>query len=187
MTRRLTAKVVFEEIADSLVVNQKRYIADRDMLKDDILKFIAQYDENFYKFECAEKIDEVAERMLDVFQVSDEEIFKLVLNKNFEAEFYGQINNIYTENMGEVALQIKDEVIKVQFINDEVSFIDKRMDLQTEVIYFDDPFILDEQRIFLTHRNSLNYVDHKMHLKSKLFTSERNSNVIEEIVVNNKF
>lgn len=187
VTKRLTSRVVFEEIADSLIVNQEQYINNQDMLKDDILKFIAQYDENFYKFEYDGKIDEVAGRVLDVFQVSDEEIFKLVLDKNFEAEFYGQINNIYTENMGEVGLQIKDEMITVQFVNDEVSFVDKKMDLQTEAIYFDDPFILDEQRIFMTHRNHLNYVDHKTHLKSKLFMSERKSNVVEEIVVNNKF
>lgn len=187
VTKRLISRVVFEEIADSLVVNQKKYIDNQDMLKDDLLKFIVQYDENFYKFEYSEKIEEVVKRMLDVFLVSDEEIFKLVLDKNFEAEFYGQINNIYTENMGEVGLQIKDEMITVQFVNDEVSFVAKKIELQTEVIYFDDPFILDEQRIFATHRNHLNYVDHKTHLKSKLFAPERKSNVIEEIVVNNKF
>lgn len=187
MTKRLISRGVFLEIADSLVLNQKQYIGNRDKLKGDILRFIAQYDENIYQFEYYDKLDEAAGHILDVFQVSDEDIFKLVLDKNFEAEFYGQINNIYTENMGEVGLQIKDEMITVRFANDEVSFVEKRMDLQTEAVYFDDPFILDEQRIFMSHGNHLNYVDHKTHLKSKLFASERNSNVVEEIVINSKF
>ena len=51
----------------------------------------------------------------------------------------------------------------------------------------DDPFVLDEHRIYRPYRYGLNYMDHKTHLKHKLFSYDRRNNVIEEIVINNKF
>ena len=111
---------------------------------------------------------------------------KNVLNKRIGAEFNGQINNIFTRDKAEIALQIRDEIIDVTICNDEVNNIDNRIDMQTEVLYFDDPFILDEQRVII-YRNHSNYMDHRTHLKNKIFLSAKESNLIDEIVVNNKF
>ena len=186
VTSRLTSRVEYEEIAYNILNNSFKY-EDSKQLKEEIWKLIAQYDAYFEKIAQNQDGEELIDRIDDVLQVSDEEVFKVVLDKKLEAEFYGQVNNIFTEEESEVTLQIRDDIIKVGIKDDEVRKISNRIDLRTEVIYFDDPFILDEQRIFGIYRNHPNYMDHRMHLKSKLFMSSKDSNVIDEIVVNNKF
>lgn len=186
VTSRLTSRVEFEEIAHGIIDNAQKY-EKPEQLKEEIWRSIIQYDVHFEKFEQTPEVDELVNRIFEVLQISDEEFFKIVLDKKFEAEFYGQINNIFTKEESEVKLQIRDEIIEVVIRDDEVRKINNRIDLRTEVIYFDDPFILDEQRMFGLYRNHPNYMDHRSHLKSKLFAVAKDSNVIDEIVVNNKF
>lgn len=180
------ARGEFEEIADDLIKNVQRY-DDLEKLKEEIQKVIMQYDENFEKYEQIADADELIIRIWDVLQISDEEFFQTVLNKKFDAEFYGQINNIYTNEDSEVKLQIGGEALDIIIRDNEVIEIGNRIDLRTEVIYFDDPFILDEQRVYTVYRNYSGYKDHRTHLKSKLFSGTKDANVIEEIVANNRF
>lgn len=184
-TSRLTSRVDFEEIADNIINNIVSF-DDIEQLKSEIWKQIGQYDEYFIKHEMTQDTNELVSRIYDALRVSDEEFLKNVLNKRMGAEFNGQINNIFTRDKAEVALQIKDDIIDVTICNDEVSNINNRIDMQTEVLYFDDPFILDEQR-FIMYRNHFNYMDHRTHLKNKIFLAAKESNLIDEIVVNNKF
>lgn len=183
---RLTSRVDFEEIAYNILNNAHRY-ESIEQLNEEIWKLIAQYDVYFEKFAQTPDGEELVERIYEVLQVSDEEVFKVVLDKKFEAEFYGQINNIFTKEDSQITLRIRDDVITVDITEDEVRKIDNKIDLRTEVIYFDDPFILDEQRMLGVYRNHPNYMDHRQHLKYKLFSGAKDSNVIDEIVVNNKF
>lgn len=184
-TSRLTSRVDFEEIADNIINNVAGF-DNIEQLKSEIWKMIGQYDEYFIKYGVTQDANELVSRIYDVLRVSDEEFLRNVLNKRIGAEFNGQINNIYTRDRAEVALQIKDDIIDVTICNDEVSNINNRIDMQTEVLYFDDPFILDEQR-FIMYRNHFNYMDHRTHLKNKIFLAAKESNLIDEIVVNNKF
>ena len=165
-TSRLTSRVDFEEIADNIINNVAGF-DDIEQLKSEIWKMIGQYDEYFIKYGVTQDANELVSRIYDVLRVSDEEFLRNVLNKRIGAEFNGQINNIYTRDRAEVALQIKDDIIDVTICNDEVSNINNRIDMQTEVLYFDDPFILDEQR-FIMYRNHFNYMDHRTHLKNKV-------------------
>lgn len=186
VTSRLTSRLEFDEIAYNIIMNEHKY-NDWKSLKDEIWKSIIQYDDYFAKFEQTSDVDELISRIYEVLKISDEEVFKIVLDKKFDAEFYGQINNIFTKEEAEVKLQIRDDILSIKLRDDEVCEIKNKINLQTEVIYFDDPFILDEQKIFGVYRNHPNYMEHRAHLKYKLFTSKKESNVIDEIVVNNKF
>lgn len=186
VTSRLTSRVAFDEIAYHIVNDAHKY-ENLEQLKDEIWKLIIQYDANFEKYEQTIDVNELIGRIYEVLQISDEKIFKIVLDKKLEAEFYGQINNVFTKEEAEVELQIRDTILNIKIRDDEVYSISNRINLQTEVIYFDDPFILDEQRLYGMYRNYPNYMEHRVHLKSKLFTIRKDSNVIDEIVVNNKF
>ena len=184
-TSRFNFRVDFEEIANN-IINNAVDCADMEQLEEEIWKLIGQYDEYFLKNKVTQDANELVNRIYDALQVSDEDFLKNVLNKRIGAEFNGQINNIFTRDKAEIALQIRDEIIDVTICNDEVNNIDNRIDMQTEVLYFDDPFILDEQRVII-YRNHSNYMDHRTHLKNKIFLSAKESNLIDEIVVNNKF
>ena len=185
-TARLTSRVDFEEIAYSIINNANKF-EKLEQLKDEIWKSIMQYDEYFEKNAQIEDAEELISHIYEILQITDEKFFKTVLDKNLEVEFNGQINNIFTKDEAEIKLQIKDEVIDITIRDDKVYNIGSRIDLQTEVLYFDDPYVLDEQRRIELFRNSINYLDHRSHLKSKLSMGEKNLNVINEIVVNNKF
>lgn len=185
-TARLTSRVDFEEIAYSIINNANKF-EKLEQLKDEIWKSIMQYDEYFEKNAQIEDAEELISHIYEILQITDEKFFKTVLDKNLEVEFNGQINNIFTKDEAEIKLQIKDEVIDITIRDDKVYNIGSRIDLQTEVLYFDDPYVLDEQRRIELFRNNINYLDHRSHLKSKLSMGEKNLNVINEIVVNNKF
>lgn len=172
-----------EEIAFNILKDVEKY-STVEQLKEEIIKYLLQYDEDF---EDNENIDELSERIYEIIKISDEDIFKTVLGKSLDTEFYGQVNNIFTEEEAEICLHIKDIKTEIKITDNKVKSVDNRFGLRTEVIYFDDPFILDEQRNLFGYRYNMNYMSHRTHLKYKLFNNLKHTNVIDEIVVNNKF
>ena len=186
-TNRLTSRVNTEEIAEVILEHEVTYRSNVERLKEEILKSILQYDKNFEKYFKIDKIDEFIQRIVEILSVSNEDIFKTVLNKKLDSEFNGQVNNIFSEDLGEIDLQIKGQLIAIEVMDNIVCKVDNRVDLRTEAIYLDDPFVLDEQRLMGFLRYSPYYLDHKMHLKSKLFVPPKEANVIDEIIASNKF
>jgi ABC transporter, ATP-binding protein len=64
--------------------------------------------------------------------------------ENFKAEFNGNIANIRNSKESEFELKVKDLKIKVIFDNrDEVVELENEKELVHEVVYIDDPFIID--------------------------------------------
>ena len=111
--------------------------------------------------------------IIKVLSVPYEEILRSVLQKKLDAEFRGQIGNVFLEKDSSIQLVIHNE--------------------NTEVIYIDDPFILDElseplPRIWF---GTLQFLDHRSCLQSYLNTASNASvntfNIVDEIVANEKF
>lgn len=99
-------------------------------------------------------------------------------------EFYGQINNIYTDEPGDIKLIIKDKTISIKVQNNKVHSISNTLNLNTEVIYIDDPFVVDEG--LYGELPTRYYLDHKKHLKLKLFDNSK-ANIIKEMLTTNKY
>lgn len=185
-TNRLTSRIDTFDIAENIIDNIDRYASEPIVLKNEILNSIMQYDENFEKFLGNEIIDESVERVLETLNVSSDEIFKTVLNKKLDSEFNGQINNIFSEDdIGTIELQIKDYFLNINIEDNIVTDIKNRVNLKTEAIYIDDPFVIDEARA-ISYARFTRYPEHRNHLKSKLFNKKDNS-VINEILATNKF
>lgn len=186
VTNRMTSRVDTEEIANKILENAEKY-KDSDILKQDILDAIAQYDENFRKHIVNKNsLGEELNRISEIISISDEEIFKLVLSKKLDAEFNGQINNIYTESKGYIELKIKNESVSVSVIDNTIQSISDKFHLNTEVIYIDDPFVLDEQRFIPFMSRYGSSLDHRNHLKFKLFFKSSENNIINQIITSNK-
>jgi hypothetical protein len=103
-----------------------------------------------------------------------------------DSEFNGQVNNIYYDEAGFIDLSIKNEVVSIKVNHNAVDYISNKLYLNTEVIYIDDPLVLEEQRFLVVPVRYGRYLDHRNHLKSKLFRNDIDTNVINEIITANK-
>ena len=93
---RLTRNFDTEEIAKDIIFNQKLYCGKKSALKQKIIQSILQYDEYFKKYMDSPVIEEVSGQIQEVLGVSDEEIFKSVLEKKINVEFSSQVNNLFS-------------------------------------------------------------------------------------------
>lgn len=134
-----------------------------------------------------ENIRKMANKIHDIMKISDNEILKNILTKNLSLEFDGQINNIYEEDKGYISLDIKASKVSIEVENDEVVLLSNNYDLNTEAIYLDDPFVLDEYinpnpRFFQIN----SYYDHETNLMIKLSQNLQGGSALNEIMNKNK-
>ena len=183
VTNRYTRRFDSGEIAQKIVAQIYLYKDDTEAVKDIIVKTILQYDENFEKHINDNSIDEYIVRIKDGLNVADLDIFKSVLEKKLDAEFAGEVNNIFTDKTGEIVLSIKDTNIIVTIEDNAVKSVVGKIDLHTQTVYIDDPFVIDEVRYTYGIDNSS--LDHRGYLREKL-NKENNANLIDEIIASNK-
>lgn len=168
-TNRLTRRFDVEDIAESIYQKKEVYISDEKLLQREVRELLLQNDEYLKKYLSDEKLlSNMCDKIIAILNISDEEVFKTVLQKKLESEFSGQISNIYfIEENGQINLRIKESDVQVFLKDNEVIEIVNSFSLNTEVIYMDDPFALDDLRSYSPFRNS-NYTTHRMHLKLNL-------------------
>lgn len=186
---RMAITFDWEEAALDMIGQAELLKEDASLIRKKLTGFTEQLGEDVQKYIEYEELDQNAMRIKELLHVSDDEIFKSILARRLDKEFNGQICNIFSDLSdvaGEIGLQIKDEDMLLTI--DANNVIDRKgsIHLHTEAVYLDDPFILDEpQNIFLPYR--ANSVDHRTDLKLKLACGKEETNVIEKIVINNKF
>lgn len=176
-----------EEIAEIILKDSDKYINNPQLLEKEITDFMIQFDDGFENNIDRNSFEESLEKITNIINISKDDIFKTVLTKKLDIEFNGQVNNIYLEQEGYIKLTIKNEMVSISILDNKVDHISDKFDLNTEVIYIDDPFVLDEQQRYMPILFRYgNYIDHRSHLKSKLFKGYSDSNVIGEILATNK-
>ena len=133
-----------------------------------------------------------ANRLFEVLNVADGEIFQELLEERILQEFNGQPNNIYSGSSGEVILTIKQESVTTRFSGNSLQEISSMLDLQTTAVYIDDPFVVDELDLpYGKRRSSMQLFgtsyDHRNHLKNSLLREGYEPNIITKIITNKKF
>lgn len=134
-----------------------------------------------------QSFNESVDRIFEIANISDDAILKGLLLKQINSEFAGQINNIYSNKPGRAELIIKDEKVFFDVENNNILELNGMYDLHTEVIYIDNPFVLDEQRYFPLITRNGHFLDHKEHLIKKLFYEDSSNDVINKIISEKKF
>ena len=158
---------------------------DLESLKNEIFEVLTQLDEETITKASHEDIDRFLDSLEDNLRVDDDVIFQAVLQKRLDGEFNEQASNQFvTGEASEITLGIRNEQVTVRIENDKVQALNKRINLGTEVIYIDDPFVLDE--IPRRHLYSRRNFGHRDHLMRKLELSSNETNVVEELVATNK-
>ena len=177
----------YSELTKEIIslVKQKK---SEEELRKKISDIISEYNKKKSNTLSQDAIDGCAERIARSLLIPDEEILKTVLQKNMDAEFRGQIGNVFYEAESLIRLVIQNENVEVKFLNNKIADLRNPIRLGTETIYMDDPFVLDE----LTGSESRNwtrmqnYLDHRAHLEKCLTSVSDKHNVVDEIVANKK-
>lgn len=122
-------------------------------------------------------------RVINCLNVSREEIFHASLEKNLNAEFNGQIQNIYAKEASTIELQLEDKTISLSVQDGHISNSDL-IELNASTVYLDSPMILDEGRFYRFYFNP--GMNHQGHLQNCLSSDEKRSTLVEEIVASKK-
>lgn len=124
--------------------------------------------------------------ILRVLSVENNEYLKILVQKIFSEEFNQQINNILENTNGQIDLMIKQKVSSVKFDDDIVFFVDKKIDIFSDAIYLDDPFILDKRPSHGFLENLFNsngkFYRHKDKLGDLLYKQVESNNLVDKIV-----
>lgn len=115
----------------------KRGNTDISEIKAIIQQFLG---EKFLK----DKKENLFSDIYELLYLSDDDLYKSILQNRLYSEFNEQIQNIYSKKKdSSITLTVAKKDIKVSINNNNVSGIDNFENLKTEVIYIDDPFIID--------------------------------------------
>ena len=91
----------------------------------------------------ADKKDNLFSDIYELLYLSDDELYKSILQNRLYSEFNEQIQNIYSKKESNITLTVAKKDIEVLIKNNNVIEIKNFENLKTEVIYIDDPFIID--------------------------------------------
>lgn len=161
----------------------------RSLIKEDVLDFLFDYGEANAAFND-DGMDETIDKIGEILAISDEEILKRVVTTKLSAEFNRQINNVYSEENGVIQLQIQNDTFEILASENQVEDTSAAFPLKTEIVYLDDPFILDEVgpyrgfsglSVFLRHNGN-----HRDQVRDKLTLNKQQSTFIEEILADQK-
>lgn len=137
-----------------------RFSKDKEQIKNIIINYAGEHS-------LTKKNLLILDRIMDLLNLSDDDIYKSLLQAKFYSEFSNQIQNVFKPNKkSTVSLTIKDSTINVEIKNNKIYSIKNFQTLKTEVIYIDDPFVLDT---LVPHaRYNLYTENHKTSLQQKL-------------------
>lgn len=158
-------------------------------LQDEIFNIIIKYNADINPISLKDINREQISQIKSILNVSDIDFLKIALRKKLNVEFNNQICNIFSEKDGEIILKIRDNDISIFVKNDGNIEIHNsyNISLHTEVVYIDDPFVLDNgKQIFLPLSDS--FLNHTRHLYGKLFgqASANKENIVENVIVEDK-
>lgn len=182
--------VDFGLAAEEIIANKDEYMNDIEKMSENIFTYFAEQKHDLSM--RLDDLDSIAEQIIKVLEISNSEILRTILGKKLKAEFNGQINNVFEEeSLAEINLNIRNIDFNVLIQKDEVLEINNNISLQNDVIYIDDPFILDELNLlglyFVKPLNTA--MSHRVHLGAKLSNLNNNidiKDVMTEILVKNR-
>lgn len=186
-TNRATRRFNLRELAEHILGQKECVLGDTRVLIKEIEAFFNK-DKRFERYLDQESLEKLAERIYMFLNLRDSEIQEVILRKRLEAEFamkVGHLNNIDKE--ASIKLDIKDDSIEFTVVKNEKIEIFNTIDLNKEIIYMDDPFVLDELSEFQWNFFSNEYA-HRQDLLRKLARDKKvdGFSVVDELVVQKK-
>lgn len=178
---------ISEAIFSKLVENKVDWLNNQydeklllNIIRDTVNKY---YEPSDFKTDL---IEELYGNFENIKSITREKFLNLILEKQLSQEFSGQICNIDKDDKAEIRLTIKDKNIKVRLQDNKVEIVTDEINLNTEVVYVDNPFIIDELQQYSLQNSRFfrkEVKNHKEHLLGKLKIESQSAN---EILVSEK-
>lgn len=190
-TDRLTRRFDASNIAAYIVEQKDLYLKNSNLLEKELENFYMQSDENFTKYISKNALESTVSKIRDYLEITDDEIRKVILRKRLLAEFNMKIGHVnFIDIISHILLEIKDKKIEINIKSNDEIMINSYISLVKELVYIDDPFILDDlnAKVF-KFINPYNSLDHRHNLLLKLGENGNKENefsVLDEISVNKK-
>ncbi len=136
------------------------------------------------KIKLRDNFKKYANLILDTLNITDEEFFVATMNRNLNSVFNNQINNIFSSKEGVITLFIKNNPMEIKIIKDKVVGVGNRVSLNTEAVYLDNPFVLNELGNPLIETEF--YPLQEKHILRKLERYKVEDGLFNEIIVSKK-
>ena len=178
---------ILSNTTNSIIENLDKYLDGTIDLEDIDNRIKNALEENGIDTFDKEEVFVLIKRIKDSILVPKEELLKLIVTKKLNMEFNGQIDNIYSEDEGNIHLRIKDSDLIVSLVDNVVKEISNKnnLSLHLEAIYIDDPFVIDSTRP-LFYRRGFYPLGHREDLYYKILRNTENNNLVDELITTNK-
>lgn len=185
---RLTRMLDTRNLAEIIVEKRDLFLGDTQRIEEEIKEYFINKDINFKRYINQEALQKLARRINTFLNLKDCEIRKMILQKRLEAEFamkIGHLNNV--EQKATIKLDIKNNCINFEIIRNEDIIISNYMSLNKDIIYIDDPFVLNDLEN-LRWQFLANEFEHRYDLLIKLARDKKTEefSVIDELIVQKK-
>lgn len=190
----------YTSIARSIIANPQKYTNDENL--NHLIKQFTDYnfdsvDEDGHPIYSSVEIQidpEFTKAVKEAFEIynkmSDENVYSFLLNRRISSEFRSQVNNVNSDEKGAIELTIKEKTVSIEITNNIVSSIKDYFSLNTEALYLDNPFVLDDINILPRRTIRYNYsANHQVHLSSMLLKVNVESeveNAVRELAITDK-
>lgn len=179
---------VDEDILSNIIMSalNSKKVVNKDIQKL-VVDVIQQYDRNIIINIDQEELKDICSNIQAVLQISDFEILHSILEKKLEAEFNGQICNVFNREAGEIQVELKNRQFAVLIRDDRIREMSKDsiLPINGDVIYIDDPFLLEDYKKFL-FPFFYGLFDHQSYMRQKLNMIRNDGNIVNEIIIKNK-
>ncbi len=173
--------------AERIVEMREKCLNDYEFLKKEIYDFHREME----KFACRELprslVESVSRKVFDMLKFSDEQILGVLLKKYLEEEFSMKVAHLnFLKEDAEVTLDAQDKCAEFVVSRNESVTIKKIANFYKQVVYIDDPFILDSCSSIM-RLEKMNKFQHQVDLLNKL-KREKSSDfgLLDEYVVDKK-
>ncbi len=166
------------------VVESQDYKKNKQKIVDRMMEYYRRYMDFWGGGLKVEEVSAVADKINKFLYIEDEELVKRILKTNLEVEFGTKIGHLnFPEQKSHVRIEIKNHVIEFEASNNGEMDVRSFISLMKEIIYMDDPYVLDNLSGYDNH-SYFNVLNHRNDLLDKLRSSkkEEDISVLEEVM-----
>lgn len=166
------------------VVESQDYKKNKQKIVDRMMEYYRRYMDFWGGGLKVEEVSAVADKINKFLYIEDEELVKRILKTNLEVEFGTKIGHLnFPEQKSHVRIEIKNHVIEFEASNNGEMDVRSFISLMKEIIYMDDPYVLDNLSGYDNH-SYFNVLNHRNDLLDKLRSSKKEDSisVLEEVM-----
>ncbi len=124
-------------------------------------------------------LEDIIQQIIEAMSISSKYILISSLKNILDEEFHKQICNFYSDIHSKILLTISNKKLEILLDNDNILEVDNALDLRTEIIYIDDPNIINGLEDDFYGDN------HKNHIRNKLRESDKELDIVSGIILKN--